>query len=296
MRLVVYGSQPIEELETWTKELFEDIPNKDLPSPAYKQVPFAKDNLGKFVRIVPIKNQDYLEIKWVTDFLQPHYRSCPGKYISHLLGHEGENSLLSLLIKEDLAQELSCGSSSYMKCFSVVEVNIKLTKKGLKNYQLILQYVLQYVNMLNQEGTQRWVFDEIRKVKQLEFDYLEKQNPFNFVTSLANRLQLYPVEEVLKAPYLMEEFDETLVRKTISSLTPDNIVVFLSSQELKGQLGEFEHHFGTEYKAESFSDELKHILQVKDRHAQLRLPPVNNYMPQTTETLQADRAQLPKFP
>ncbi len=39
--------------------------------------------------------------------MNPHYKNDPSSYVSHLIGHEGENSLLSLLIDEGLALELS---------------------------------------------------------------------------------------------------------------------------------------------------------------------------------------------
>jgi insulysin len=55
------------------------------------------------VKYVPVKDEDYLEIRWYVEYLKPYYKNCPGGYISHLIGHEGENSLLSLLIKEGLA-------------------------------------------------------------------------------------------------------------------------------------------------------------------------------------------------
>ena len=46
---------------------------------------------------------------WFLDNMVPRYVSNPHKYISHLLGHEGENSLLALLIEEGLALELTAG-------------------------------------------------------------------------------------------------------------------------------------------------------------------------------------------
>ena len=59
---------------------------------------------------MPINDEDHLDLVWVIDYLQPYFRNCPGKYIAHLIGHEGEGSLLSYLIKENLAYELSCGT------------------------------------------------------------------------------------------------------------------------------------------------------------------------------------------
>jgi insulysin len=49
-----------------------------------------------------------------------------------LIGHEGENSLLSLLIKNELAMELSAGGSDNVDLFHDFDVTIKLTKKGLE--------------------------------------------------------------------------------------------------------------------------------------------------------------------
>jgi insulysin len=101
MKLVVLGSQPLAELEGWVTEIFSPIANKNLQPPVYSEHPF--DQYGKLVKYVPVKDDDHLEVRWIVDYLHPHYRIHPGGYISHLLGHEGENSLLSLLKGEGLA-------------------------------------------------------------------------------------------------------------------------------------------------------------------------------------------------
>lgn len=44
-----------------------------------------------------------IEYLWMLPNQEAHYRNSPGEYISFLIGHEGENSLLSLLIREGLA-------------------------------------------------------------------------------------------------------------------------------------------------------------------------------------------------
>lgn len=62
--------------------------------------------------------------------MQPYYKSKPVEYITHLLGHEGENSLLSLLIDENLAFELSSGTNDSMRLYSEIYVDITLTPFG----------------------------------------------------------------------------------------------------------------------------------------------------------------------
>ncbi|KAM3142497.1 hypothetical protein pb186bvf_005399 [Paramecium bursaria] len=294
MRLVVYGSQDIEQLENWTQELFSPIPNKDLNPPTFKDMPYNETNLGKLIKYVPIKDQDYLEVSWIIDYLYPHYQNCPGKYISHLLGHEGENSLLSHLIKQNLASELTCGSSESMKLFSILSVRIKLTKKGLANHDQVLKLVFEYVEMLKQKGTQQWVFEETKAIKDLEFSFKEKSKPFDFVSTLASRLQLYPPELVLKAPYLMENFQPDLIQRIINQLTTKNILVFLSTKDFKGQLGNQEHYFKTEYLLQNLPETIKQ-LQINNISPQLDLPPRNIFIPNTTEVLNNPN-QLPEFP
>lgn len=45
MKLVVYGSQPIQDLEEWTTQHFSAIQNKDLNPPTYNEVPFNNETL-----------------------------------------------------------------------------------------------------------------------------------------------------------------------------------------------------------------------------------------------------------
>lgn len=88
----------------------------------------------------------------MVEYLHPHYKNCPGNYVSHLLGHEGENSLLSLLKAEGLVTELMAGSSSEMRLFSYLNCRVKLTKKGLKEVDRVIGFIYQYLNILKDRG------------------------------------------------------------------------------------------------------------------------------------------------
>jgi insulysin len=61
----------------------------------------------------------------------------------------------------------------------------------------VLGFVFQYIDMLKREGVQQWVFEESRLLNKLNFDFLEKQAPFNYVSTLSNRMHYYKAEEVL---------------------------------------------------------------------------------------------------
>jgi secreted Zn-dependent insulinase-like peptidase len=49
------------------------------------------------LRVVPVMQEHELELSWLVPPQTPLFRTKPTRYLSHLLGHEGKGSLLSLL-------------------------------------------------------------------------------------------------------------------------------------------------------------------------------------------------------
>ena len=106
--------------------------------------------------------------------LHHEYKSKPGDYFSHLIGHEGEHSLLSYLKKEGLALSLSTWPENSLNCFSFIQVDINLTKKGLEHYDLVLQAFYTYARNLEAKGPQEYCFEEVRDVGQINFNFASK--------------------------------------------------------------------------------------------------------------------------
>ena len=77
-----------------------------------------------------------ISLRWILPVTKLYDTKMSYRYLSHVIGHEGPNSLLSLLIKENLAIGLSSGSSSRLnEAFDIFEVQISLTEKGEKDYE-----------------------------------------------------------------------------------------------------------------------------------------------------------------
>ena len=72
--------------------------------------------------------------------------------MSHLIGHEGENSLLSYLISEGWALELSSYPDHELWAFSTLYVDITLTKKGMAEYEKVIEALFAYTRMLAEKG------------------------------------------------------------------------------------------------------------------------------------------------
>ena len=105
-----------------------------------------------------MKDRKTLDLEWIISNQSKHYENHPGMYVSHMLGHEGKGSLLSFLVSEGLATSISSSYQDTFNCFTEFYVSFSLTKKGVENINLIIEYTLYYLNMLKEKGPQEWVF------------------------------------------------------------------------------------------------------------------------------------------
>ena len=179
MNLVLIGKHSLAQLEEWAVNLFQGVENKNVQVPDLSQpiMPFDETNKGIQARFQPIKDKDQIEIYWTLPNYRSEYKSSPLSYFSHLVGHEGENSLLSYLKAEDYAMELCAGGDHELDCFSDFTITITLTKKGLANTDKVLDAVFKYIQRLKEVGPQQWVFEETKKVGTISFDFAEKGDP-----------------------------------------------------------------------------------------------------------------------
>lgn len=97
MSLCILGTESLDTLEEYVVTMFDGVKNKNLPKITFEQNPFHDDSLRDFTRIVPIQDTHYLNVLFQMPDYSEHYESDPCHYASHLIGHEGQGSLLSEL-------------------------------------------------------------------------------------------------------------------------------------------------------------------------------------------------------
>ena len=88
-----------------------------------------------------------------------------------MVGHEGKNSLLSELIKQDLATGLSSGERSRcQKNFSGFNISVSLTDKGVENKEEVMRLIFAFINQMRLNGgPPRYIADEKRQMKDIDF-------------------------------------------------------------------------------------------------------------------------------
>lgn len=94
MTLTIYGPQSLDQLQTWAEEKFGSITNNHLAGKSIA-VPISDENsTGILVNIEPLKEIRKLIMTFPLPGMDHHYSTKPLSYFAHLLGYEGEGSLM----------------------------------------------------------------------------------------------------------------------------------------------------------------------------------------------------------
>uniref|UniRef100_A0A4W6D2M3 Nardilysin b (N-arginine dibasic convertase) n=1 Tax=Lates calcarifer TaxID=8187 RepID=A0A4W6D2M3_LATCA len=261
MTLAVQSKETLDTLEQWVREIFIKVPNNGEPRADFSHLlqPFDTPAFNKLYRVVPVRKVHALTISWAVPPQGKHYRVKPLHYISWLIGHEGTGSILSLLRKKCWALALFGGNSEtgfdQNTTYSIFSISITLTDQGYQNFYQVVDFVFQYLKMLQTLGPQQRIYEEIQKIEANEFHYQEQTDPIEFVENICENMQLFPKEDFLTGDQLMFEYDPQVISAALSLLTPDRANLLLLSPENEGHCSLREKWFGTCYSMEDIAEE-----------------------------------------
>lgn len=297
MGLCVVGKESLDELTEMVVPLFCGVQNKEVKVPEWIDPPYGPEHTRKIVSAVPVKDVRDLAVSWGIPDLHPYYKSNPGHYLGHLIGHEGPGSLLSELKARGWVNTLVGGQKSGAKGFGFFMINVDLTEEGQEHVDDIITLIYKYINMLRKEGPVEWVFEECRHLSAMQFRFKDKEQPRSYTCNLANMLHEYPMPDVLCAPYLFNEFRPDLINMILDKLTPDNMRIMVVSKKFEGMTDNAEKWYGTHYKVEPIDPELLKKWKTWAEHENLRLPERNEFIPTNFELAprEPENAPLPEI-
>uniref|UniRef100_A0A131YUM3 Insulin-degrading enzyme n=1 Tax=Rhipicephalus appendiculatus TaxID=34631 RepID=A0A131YUM3_RHIAP len=279
MSLVVLGKESLDELARMVVPLFSLVPNKGVERPTWPQHPYGPEQLGLQAHVVPVKDNRFLYMTFPTPDLRQYYKAGPGDYVAHLIGHEGPGSLLSELKARGWVNSLVGGEKDGARGFSFTIVNVDLTEEGIDHTDDIVRLVFQYLNMLRTEGPQRWVFQELQELWRIAFRFKGKDTPQSYVRDLAGMLHLFPFEDVLAGPYLLEEYRPDLINDLLHYLRPDNVRIAVVAKRFVGEADSVEKWYGTQYSLQPIPDSVMQVWHAAGTNENLKLPPRNEFIP-----------------
>ena len=225
MALVALGNESLDDMQAWIAPLFEDIANRQRGGAPITAPPFPANGLPATLRIQPQKEIRSVSFEFPVPTLRPHYRSKPESYITNLLGHEGEGSLYSALKDQGWIESLNASSGRFDDAHDAIDVSIGLTPAGSGQIEAIAAALFAYIDLLRSEAPSAWRYREQAQVAELHFRFQEPSSAQGFVYRLGPTLAHLPPEDLLRAPYLMADFDPELIEAYLSHLNPDNVLV-----------------------------------------------------------------------
>ncbi len=284
MALVVLTPEPLDEIESYVVPMFSEIENRNLPTTVVTGDVIKAENIPATLRHDNLKEDYRVSYSFLIPATRPHYEKKPVQYVANLVGHEGEGSLHKLLTEKGWITFLSAGDSQLDDGTSALVVTIRLTEQGIEHVPEISGYLFDYLELLQSSKVEEWLYDEQATVAEMGFRFSEKVPAIKTVQSLAPYLDDYPVQDILVAPFLMEEFDAALIRDYIDRLTKDNVLVTVSRPGFEGS--QTEPWFGVSYDLSPGAVEIADV----DSSA-LHLPDRNPFLPESLELLEDDPAK-----
>ncbi len=234
MRLVVLGSQSLDELEALARPLFSQVPNRSYKRATVAAPLIAPGALPMLLQIQPLATQQQLDVSFPIPDYRDQYRVNPTAWLGNLVGHEGEGSLLSQLKAEGLAQGLSAGEGLTWPGGALFSVVIALTEKGAADPDRVLQLLFAYTDMLRKEGPQDWLYAEQSRLADLSFRFREQGSPMEYVSALASGMQYYAPADILRGPYMMDDYQAATLAELVEQLRPQNALVTFSDKNVSG--------------------------------------------------------------
>ncbi len=275
MTLVVMGREPLDDLQSLAVPRFAAVSGGQVDLPESYPPLFNAGVLPAQISIRPEKELRQLSFMFPIpndDRLYPHK---PFDFIAHLLGHEGEGSLFSLLKHLGWAEALRAGTGLKSRHDGLFVITLDLTEKGVRAREQIPVLVFHMIRQLETRALKDWHYLELQQMADINFRYLEKSPPLDTVRDLANDMQVFAPEDLLRGRFLFRAYDEKLIRRSLGYLRPENLLLSYVAPDAAVERESF--YYGTPYKLSAYQvpeGEVKPAVRKR-----LGLPPPNAFIP-----------------
>ncbi|KAJ2657298.1 metalloprotease [Coemansia sp. RSA 1199] len=286
MRLVVVGRDSLDQLTEWVVSKFSGIQSKGLTKPLFKGHPLTAREMGQMIYLKSIREQRTLDLTFALPDLKPYHRSKPAQYLGSLLGHEGRGSILSCLRKRGWATTIVAGRApTSAEGFDMFKITVSLTEPGLEHYTDVVRMVFAYIQLLQSERPQRWFHDELRRISEIEYRFMEKYEAVALASNLASVMQnrYLSAECILSDAVRLKDFDEDLLVWTQGFLRPDNVRIVLAARDLDVEFDRTEKHYELDFRTEPISEQLMQDIRGDLEYDELHLPEPNQFIPDNME-------------
>ncbi|KAN0039422.1 hypothetical protein ACTA71_001616 [Dictyostelium dimigraforme] len=247
MKVCIFGRESLDQLEEYANKYFLPIENKNVQVP--KLPPLTITSKSIMIEAEPTQDMDLLKFVFpIPDeklCFSKNYKNASATILTHILGHECEGSLFSVLFNKDYAFSLGSSSNSYYENMNKLEIQIHLTKTGLENVDEVIALLFQSFEF----DTPEYLFREKKSLSEINWRSFQKSSPANTTQAITSNLfRVETPEDTLKYNHFLEKFVPEEIKEIQSYLRPDNMIcLFYSSTKFKGKTTEIEPHYNIKF-------------------------------------------------
>lgn len=284
MTLCLVGNQPLAELAKLATEHFAALPAHLPAKPPLTTPLYLAEHQAIQLNIQPHKSSSRLVVSFALPDIQPWYKYKLVSFLAHLLGDEGEHSLLAYLKSRELVNQLSAGGGIDGSNYKDFTVAFELTAAGRAHYRDIVAALYSKLRLLAESPFPTELFIERQRLLNWSFEFYEPTTALQTAGDLSLNMQHYPVEDIIFGDYRMELPPETLYQQLLSYFRSDNMRLMLVADDVRTNREARWYH--TPYSLEQLTPSWLAQLTQQPVKPALRLPEPNPY-------LQTELALLP---
>ncbi|MTD28328.1 pitrilysin [Erwinia sorbitola] len=288
MKAVIYGNQPMSELEKIAAATFGRIENRNATVPEINVPVVTDQQKGVIIHYVPAQPRKQLKIEFRIDNNSDKFRSKTDTLIGYLIGNRSKNTLSDWLQNQGLADSINAGADPMIdRNGGVFSIAISLTDKGQANRDEVIAAVFSYLKTLRTQGIDKRYFDEVSHVLDLDFRYPSITRDMDYIEWLVDTMLRVPVADTLVAPYIADRFDPQAVNARLDGMTPQNARIwFISPKEPHNKTAYF---VDAPYQVDRITKQRFNDWQAASDKISLSLPVLNPYIPDDFSLIKADK-------
>lgn len=291
MNLVIMSKTSLVSLESMVKKYFSKIKNNNVTIKREYNSVFNKQS---WVDIIPIKNNNKLQITWEVDVNRSDLKYKILPFIGHILGHEGEKTFGDYLMTNQYVKRFVIGEDVFVDNKSLFNAIFSLTDEGVNRCDKIYNGLYKLIDMVKNapKNEIQKLYEEQRTVKQLLFDYMEINDTTGYVTGISALLCISNIElsNIISHQYVYEEWSDDIYNRimdVLKQLVPENSVGMYCSQ--KNETTETDKWYGVQYK---LYDSMRYKL-MDNMKFEFSIPKLNRFMCTDQNMLDIQKMEIP---
>ncbi|MDF7669839.1 pitrilysin [Orbaceae bacterium ESL0721] len=274
---VLYSNQSIKALNNLAEKSFGYIANKNVTLSPISGNALPVNTVAKQINMIPAQPKKVLYLQFPIENNLAKFADKSDEYIAYMLSNRSHNTLFDQLQKRGLIESLHADNDPIRYGNSgTFSITATLTDAGLAQKDTVIAAIFDYLKLIQKEGISNDYYQEIKKVLTLDFKYQNIVRDMSYVEWLSDQMLLYPIQNILDADYVADNFNKTAIMNRLKELTIDNVRIWTIAPEL--EVNKTAYFVDAPYKISDITSEQKANWLNLGRSFKFSLPELNPYI------------------